>query len=90
VDDRGRRVTDERVARRIEGLVIPPASRDVWICRSSRGHLQATGRDSAGRKQYRYHPRWGEDRDREKDERILRFAERLPEMRRVSRRLPTT
>jgi DNA topoisomerase I len=86
VDDRGRRLTDERVVRRIEGLVIPPAWRDVWICRSSRGHLQATGRDSAGRKQYRYHPRWREDRDHEKYERILRFAERLPEMRRVSRR----
>jgi DNA topoisomerase-1 len=86
VDDRGRPVTDPRVVERIRALVIPPAWRDVWICRSSRGHLQATGIDAAGRKQYRYHDAWREERDREKYERILRFAERLPEMRAVADR----
>jgi DNA topoisomerase I len=86
VDDRGRPVTDPKVVERIRALVIPPAWREVWICRSSRGHLQATGIDAAGRKQYRYHDAWREERDREKYERILRFAEGLPEMRSVADR----
>jgi DNA topoisomerase I len=81
LDDRGRPVRDPRVVERIRALAIPPAWRDVWICRSSRGHLQATGIDAAGRKQYRYHPAWKEERAREKYERILRFAERLPALR---------
>jgi DNA topoisomerase I len=85
-DERGRPVRDPRVLRRLRELVIPPAWRDVWICRSSRGHLQATGIDAAGRKQYLYHPAWREERDREKYERILRFAERLPHMRAVADR----
>jgi DNA topoisomerase-1 len=80
-DDRGRPVRDPSVVERIRALAIPPAWRDVWICRSSRGHLQATGIDAAGRKQYRYHPAWHEERAREKYERILRFAERLPALR---------
>jgi DNA topoisomerase-1 len=69
------------VVARIRALAIPPAWREVWICRSSRGHLQATGIDAAGRKQYRYHPAWHEERGREKYERILRFAEKLPALR---------
>jgi DNA topoisomerase-1 len=81
VDDRGRPVLDPRVIERIRALAIPPAWRDVWICRSSRGHLQATGVDAAGRKQYRYHPAWHEERGREKYERILSFAEKLPALR---------
>ena len=85
-DESGRRVTDERQLRRFRGLVIPPAWSDVWICRSGRGHLQATGRDEVGRKQYRYHPAWRDDRDREKHERIVAFAEGLPAMRRTVRR----
>jgi DNA topoisomerase-1 len=79
-------VRDERTLERIASLAIPPAWKDVWICRSSRGHLQATGIDDAGRKQYRYHPRWREEREREKYERILRFAERLPALRATVRR----
>jgi DNA topoisomerase I len=82
-DERGRAITDERVLRRLRGMAIPPAWKDVWICRSSRGHLQATGIDAAGRKQYLYHPAWREERDREKYERILDFAERLPAFRRT-------
>jgi DNA topoisomerase-1 len=81
-DDRGRPIDRPNVIARIDALAIPPAWRDVWICRSSRGHLQATGFDAAGRKQYRYHDAWREERDREKYERILRFAERLPDLRR--------
>ncbi len=85
-DEAGRPVTDERQLERFRSLVIPPAWTDVWICRAGRGHLQATGRDEAGRKQYRYHPAWRADRDREKYERIVEFAERLPAMRRTVRR----
>lgn len=81
-DDRGRPIDRPSVIARIDALAIPPAWRDVWICRSSRGHLQATGFDDAGRKQYRYHDAWTEQRGREKYERILRFAERLPDLRR--------
>jgi DNA topoisomerase-1 len=81
VDARGRTVTSPALLARFEALAIPPAWRDVWICRSSRGHLQATGVDAAGRKQYRYHPRWREMRDREKHDRILRFADALPDLR---------
>jgi len=81
LDERGRAVTDPKRVARLRSLPIPPAWRDVWICRSGRGHLQATGVDEAGRKQYLYHPRWREERDREKYERILAFAERLPDLR---------
>ena len=80
LDDRGRTIRGSRRAR-IEALAIPPAWRDVWICRSSRGHLQATGVDAAGRKQYLYHRAWHEERQREKFERILRFADGLPSLR---------
>lgn len=78
----GRPVTDPDVIERIRGLVIPPAWRDVWICTDAWGHLQATGIDAAGRKQYLYHPRWRERRDREKFERMERFAASLPRLRR--------
>ena len=56
-------ITDKRVLERIYRLAIPPAWTDVWICPSPNGHIQATGRDARGRKQYRYHPRWREVRD---------------------------
>jgi DNA topoisomerase I len=86
LDDRGRPVRDPKVIARIRALAIPPAWREVWICRSSRGHLQATGVDDAGRKQYLYHPAWHEERGREKYERILRFAGRLPALRATTSR----
>lgn len=73
-------------AERVAKLAIPPAWKDVWICRSAAGHLQATGIDAAGRKQYLYHPRWREQQEEAKFERILGFAEQLPRVRRISRR----
>lgn len=83
LDHRGRAIRDERTLRRLRSLAVPPAWRDVWLCRSGRGHLQATGIDAAGRKQYLYHPGWREDRDRAKHERILEFADALPDLRRT-------
>ena len=80
----GKRVTDERVIARIEKLAIPPAWDDVWICPSANGHLQATGRDVKGRKQYRYHSRWREVRDTTKYNRMLAFAKALPKIRKTT------
>jgi DNA topoisomerase-1 len=68
--------------RRIKALVIPPAWTDVWISPDPRGHLQATGRDARGRKQYRYHRRWREVRDETKYYRLIAFAQALPAIRR--------
>ena len=82
LDDEGRRIEDPDVLERIRALAIPPAWEDVWICRDPMGHIQATGIDAAGRKQYRYHVRWRERRDREKFEAMTRFAGALPALRR--------
>jgi DNA topoisomerase-1 len=79
--DDGERVEDAETLERIRGLGIPPAWRDVWICRDPRGHLQATGIDAAGRKQYRYHDAWRARRDAEKFEDMTRFARALPRLR---------
>ena len=81
VDSAGRPVRDPAEVARIRALAIPPAYADVWICPRADGHLQATGRDARGRKQYRYHQRWGEIRGATKFERMLEFAERLPRIR---------
>lgn len=78
----GRRVQDGRTLARVRTLAIPPAWRDVWICPRPDGHLQATGRDARGRKQYRYHPRWRAERDDTKYARMIQFANRLPTLRR--------
>ena len=75
-------LTDEAELKRIASLAIPPAYEDVWICRNPRGHLQATGRDARGRKQYRYHPKWRLLRDGAKFERMPAFGEALPRLRR--------
>ena len=77
----GRPVREKETLRRIRSLVIPPAWRDVWICPSPQGHIQAVGRDARGRKQYRYHPRWRVVRDEAKYERLVAFAHRLPPLR---------
>jgi DNA topoisomerase IB len=78
----GRRVEEPAVLERIRELAIPPAWEDVWICPYPMGHIQATGIDAAGRKQYRYHDRWRERRDAEKFESMVRFARALPKLRR--------
>jgi DNA topoisomerase-1 len=77
----GRRITDERILRRIRALAIPPAYTRVWICPDPLGHIQATARDAKGRKQYRYHARWREVRDAVKFDRMIAFAEALPSVR---------
>jgi DNA topoisomerase-1 len=77
----GRRITDHHVTRRLNGLAIPPAWTDVWICPDPDGHIQATARDARGRKQYRYHPQYREARDRSKFRRMLEFSEVLPRLR---------
>jgi DNA topoisomerase I len=82
LDADGRRITEPSVIDRIRELAIPPAWGDVWICPYPMGHIQATGIDAAGRKQYRYHDRWRERRDAEKFDSMLRFAEALPKLRR--------
>jgi DNA topoisomerase IB len=79
-------ITDEAELKRIAALAIPPAYEDVWICRKPNGHLQATGRDARGRKQYRYHPKWRLFRDGAKFERMPAFGEALPKLRRRLRR----
>jgi DNA topoisomerase I len=80
-DADGKPVRDERTLERIRKLAIPPAWTDVWICPSPNGHLQATGRDARGRKQYRYHPRWRERRDETKYDKMLVFGYALPLLR---------
>jgi DNA topoisomerase I len=80
-EEDGSKVTDGEVIDRIAGLAIPPAWQDVWICSDPRGHIQATGIDAAGRKQYRYHDDWRARRDRQKFDQMLEFAKRLPDLR---------
>jgi DNA topoisomerase-1 len=82
LDAAGHRVTDADTVARITGLVIPPAWQDVWISDDPRGHLQATGVDAARRRQYRYHDRWRELRDRQKFDRMIEFGQVLPRLRR--------
>jgi DNA topoisomerase IB len=76
-------VRDPETLTRIRTLVIPPAWEDVWICPDPNGHIQAVGTDAAGRRQYRYHDMWREQRDREKHDRVLAFGAVLPRVREV-------
>ena len=80
-DTKGQLITDEARLLRIRRLAIPPAYTDVWICPTANGHLQATGRDVRGRKQYRYHEKWREVRDESKYDRMLIFGAALPKIR---------
>jgi DNA topoisomerase-1 len=82
VGPEGAAIRDRAEIRRIRKLAIPPAWTQVWICPSPRGHLQATGRDARGRKQYRYHPEWRTVRDETKYGRMIAFAQALPAIRR--------
>ncbi|WP_394002063.1 DNA topoisomerase IB [Luteimonas sp. WGS1318] len=85
-DPDGRAVRDAATLDRARRLAVPPAYTDVWICARENGHLQATGRDARGRKQYRYHPDWSEVRGDGKFDRIVAFATALPKLRRALRR----
>src|SRR5437667_720723 len=82
LDTQGKPIREEQRLLRIRRLAIPPAWTDVWICPSSTGHIQATGRDARRRKQYRYHDRWRELRDENKFDRLAEFAKALPKIRR--------
>jgi DNA topoisomerase-1 len=82
-DAGGRRITDEQKLERIRALAIPPAWKDVWISPSARAKLQATGVDAAGRKQYLYHPAYRARQEQAKYDKLIRFAERLPQLREV-------
>jgi DNA topoisomerase I len=82
VDTRGRRLRDAEAVLRIKELAIPPAWEEVWICADPLGHLQATGVDAAGRRQYLYHSRWRETQDRKKFDHMIDFARALPRLRR--------
>lgn len=81
LDPAGRAVSEPSELARIKSLAIPPAWTEVWICPHRNGHLQATGRDARGRKQYRYHKRWRESRDETKYSRMIAFAAALPRIR---------
>ncbi|WP_447919870.1 DNA topoisomerase IB [Achromobacter aegrifaciens] len=90
LDTRGKRIVDAREIERIDALAIPPAYEQVWICPSPLGHLQATGRDARGRKQYCYHPDWTAVRDASKYQSLAAFGQKLPRIRRqVERDLRT-
>jgi DNA topoisomerase IB len=80
-DTDGALITDDEQLDRIRGLAVPPAWKDVWICPWPNGHIQATGVDAAGRRQYRYHDAWRVRRDAEKHERVLEIAHQLPDVR---------
>jgi len=86
VDAAGRAVRSRETLDRIRRLAIPPAWTDVWICADERGHLQATGRDARGRKQYRYHERFRENREANKFEHMIEFGQSLPDIRARVRR----
>jgi DNA topoisomerase IB len=80
------RISDPEILSRIKALVIPPAWQEVWICADARGHIQAVGTDAAGRRQYRYHDLWREQRDHDKFDRVLEFGTGLPKVREVASR----
>src|SRR5918995_6802995 len=77
----GGKVEDEATLKRIRKLATPPAYTDVWICAKANGHIQATGRDAKGRKQYKYHPAFREVRESKKYEKMMEFAQSLPGIR---------
>jgi DNA topoisomerase I len=81
LDTKARKITDPATLKRISALGIPPAYTDVWICPKAHGHIQATGRDAKGRKQYRYHTRFREVRESSKYAHMLEFAHCLPAIR---------
>ncbi|MEM8809199.1 MAG: DNA topoisomerase IB [Cyanobacteria bacterium P01_G01_bin.38] len=90
LDSDGTRIQDPKRRARFEALVIPPSWEDVWICKDVNGHLQATGRDQRGRKQYRYHPDWVKLRNQLKFDRLIPFAQALPTLREITQQQTKT
>ncbi|GAA0879893.1 DNA topoisomerase IB [Algoriphagus jejuensis] len=86
LDKKGEKIAKKRVLERIEQLVIPPMWRDVWICKNAKGHLQVTGFDARGRKQYIYHPDWTAFRQDSKYGRLEKFGKKLPQIRKAVER----
>ena len=86
LDTKGKPIRDEHRLLRIKRLAIPPAWRDIWICPSPNGHIQATGRDARERKQYLYHERWREIRDENKYDRMIVFGKALPKIRKQAQK----
>ncbi|MBA2506030.1 MAG: DNA topoisomerase IB [Thermoleophilaceae bacterium] len=80
-DESGEKIGDKETVERIRELAVPPAWKEVWVCSDPWGHIQATGFDVAGRKQYRYHQKWREREDRKKFDEMLEFAESVPKLR---------
>lgn len=85
-DPNGKRLTNKRELARIRSLAIPPAWTDVWICKTSNGHIQATGRDARRRKQYRYHDDWRATRDANKYDRMIAFGKAVGKIRKAAQR----
>jgi DNA topoisomerase-1 len=85
-DPRGKKVSDKKLLERFAALKIPPAWEGVWICTRANGHLQCTGRDARGRKQYLYHADWRQFRDQTKYTKMISFGEKLPAIRRKVKR----
>ncbi|WP_295125885.1 DNA topoisomerase IB [uncultured Chitinophaga sp.] len=81
LDKEGKEIKDDDILKRIRGLVLPPAWQDVWVCPYANGHLQATGIDTMGRKQYRYHTSWQKVRNETKYDRLYLFGQQLPQIR---------
>lgn len=85
-DERGKQIKNKKSIDRINALAIPPAYKHVWICPNENGHIQATGRDARGRKQYRYHAKWNKVRDGTKYDKLIPFGYALPKIRRTTRK----
>src|SRR5690606_4683742 len=83
-DTSGKRIKDRKLRKWIESIGLPPAWEEVWISPHKNAHILATGRDSKGRKQYRYHPRWDQVRDQNKFPVLAEFGRALPEIRKVT------
>lgn len=84
VDEKSQKLNDKKVIERIKALKIPPMWQEVWVCKKSNGHLQATGKDQKQRKQYLYHEKWAQHRNTSKFKRMPEFAKALPLIRSVS------
>lgn len=86
INENGKAIKNKKIIERLNALAIPPAYTDVWICPFENGHIQATGRDARGRKQYRYHEKWNATRDSSKYDKMISFGFALPKIRRTAKK----